>query len=436
MPAPQPLSESDVKVVPALFTSPQDIGESRPDDTSIQRDTSGVHEDLLPRAATSEDAPAHSTQADPASVHDDLLPRASINKVHATTRKSRALVRKGQRVLRLGNGALKPMGPRDKAAFKYFDAPANLADGRPSFSPDGPFRSPPALGQPSFKPLPVLKRRASPGTSQVKHPNQAWGLNVVQASREAPASETPPDVEPARSVGPVHVVLRKVSKPVFEKPVKPAPRLTHVKSSGEAHMVDVGGKTSTTRVAIAIATVTFSNLEPFRLISENNNKKGDVLGVSRIAGVMAAKRTSDLIPLCHPIALSKVDVDVELVPPSRTGASAKHGKVTIRAQVECVGPTGVEMEALSAVSGAALTVFDMNKAVDRSITIRNASVVYKCGGNSGLHVSANWAIHKGMDFFMERGLEVPAETVQHMGRKGKQRYQDGIWVATKEDQAS
>lgn len=190
----------------------------------------------------------------------------------------------------------------------------------------------------------------------------------------------------------------------------PDPRLTHVTSSGEAHMVNVGAKAATKRVAIAFGRVQFSNPEPFRLISENNNKKGDVLGVSRIAGIMAAKRTADLIPLCHPLAISKVEMAVTLEAPGVQGhiwRENKFGIVTVQAQVECTGPTGVEMEALTAVSGAALTVYDMCKAVDREMSIADVQVVYKSGGKSGMHYTPVWCAHVGKQFFVECGLEIP-----------------------------
>lgn len=198
-----------------------------------------------------------------------------------------------------------------------------------------------------------------------------------------------------------------------DTPERGEPKLTHVTSSGEAHMVDVGAKPSSRRVAVAFACVTFSNPEPFRLIFENNNKKGDVLGVARVAGIMAAKRTSDLIPLCHPIAISKVEVDTKLEPPGAVVIFAGpniNGTVTVRALVECTGPTGVEMEALTAVTGAALTVYDMCKAVDRDMKIRHASVVYKSGGRSGLHVHSAWAGETGRDFFEAHKLELPEGT--------------------------
>jgi molybdenum cofactor biosynthesis protein MoaC len=189
-------------------------------------------------------------------------------------------------------------------------------------------------------------------------------------------------------------------------------RLTHVKSTGEAHMVDVGAKPSTRRAAVAHAIVSFSNAQPFQLILENNNKKGDVLGVARIAGIMAAKRTPDLIPLCHPLAISKVELDANINPPtpSRGGGARQispFGGVELQALVETVGPTGVEMEALTAVVAAALTVVDMCKAVDREMVLGEARVVYKMGGNSGVHLHQGWARKRGLAWLAEKGLEFP-----------------------------
>ncbi|KAK5128893.1 hypothetical protein LTR85_000226 [Meristemomyces frigidus] len=186
-------------------------------------------------------------------------------------------------------------------------------------------------------------------------------------------------------------------------------RLTHVTSSGEAHMVDVGAKAASRRIAIATAYVAFHNPDPFRLIFENNNKKGDVLGVARIAGIMAAKRTSDMIPLCHPLAISKVEVDVKLEAPGTSSSvpRSRNGVVGVMAQVQCVGPTGVEMEALTAATGAALTVYDMCKAVDRKMHIGHVVLRYKSGGKSGLYCERVWAMNLGRAWFAERGLEVP-----------------------------
>lgn len=190
-------------------------------------------------------------------------------------------------------------------------------------------------------------------------------------------------------------------------------KLSHVKSTGEAHMVDIGGKQATKRVAISSAYVRFSNPEPYRLIVDNENKKGDVLGTARIAGIMAAKRTSDIVPLCHPIQISRVDVVVSLRGPSRTNSNfpftspPENGGVSITARVDTEGSTGVEMEALTAVSGAALTVYDMCKAVDKSAQIGGIRLIYKSGGKSGLYCSKRWAKLRNATWFSNEGLEVP-----------------------------
>lgn len=190
------------------------------------------------------------------------------------------------------------------------------------------------------------------------------------------------------------------------------PRLTHVSSTGKARMVDVGQKPSTHRIAIAVSCVSFKNHEALRLIMENTNKKGDVLGVARIAGIMAAKRCSDIIPLCHPLAISKVTVDLQPLPsgtlhmnPTRN----EYGAVAVEARVECHGPTGVEMEALTAATGAALTVYDMCKAVDRKMVITGTRVVFKDGGKSGRYVHKGWVREKrklgDVDILKDLGLD-------------------------------
>ncbi|KAI1426010.1 molybdenum cofactor biosynthesis protein 1 B [Xylaria sp. FL1777] len=155
-------------------------------------------------------------------------------------------------------------------------------------------------------------------------------------------------------------------------------KLTHVSESGAAHMVSISDKTPTRRLAKAICSVRFTDTTACRLIQENQIQKGDVLGVARVAGIMAAKRTSDLIPLCHPIALSKVTVNLEVVQ-----GLGDAGRVDIEAIVACEGKTGVEMEALTAASTAALTIYDMCKAVDKRMTIEGLKVVLKEGGKSG-----------------------------------------------------
>ncbi|KAK4179686.1 hypothetical protein QBC36DRAFT_231529 [Triangularia setosa] len=164
------------------------------------------------------------------------------------------------------------------------------------------------------------------------------------------------------------------------------PKLTHVTSSGAAHMVSISDKTPTKRVATAKCTVYFSDPAVLKLITENQMKKGDVLGVARIAGIMAAKRTPDLIPLCHPIALTHAEVELAPVEANfkdGTNGKNKGGAIEIAATVSCDGKTGVEMEALTAASAAALTVYDMCKAVDKAMVIEGLRVVLKDGGKSG-----------------------------------------------------
>jgi len=153
-------------------------------------------------------------------------------------------------------------------------------------------------------------------------------------------------------------------------------------------MVSISEKQVTSRVATAACSVRFSNGKALRLIRENQMKKGDVLGVARVAGIMAAKRTPDLIPLCHPIAVSHVTVDLEATGEDGDGDGAGEARagtpgIEIRATVTCDGKTGVEMEAMTAASTAALTVYDMCKAVDKGMRIEGLRVVLKDGGKSG-----------------------------------------------------
>ena len=147
---------------------------------------------------------------------------------------------------------------------------------------------------------------------------------------------------------------------------------THLDETGAAHMVDVGDKAATRRRAVARSVV---KMEPSTAaaIADGDVKKGDVLAVARIAGIQAAKRTADIIPLCHPLLLSKVSVDL----------SVGESSVTIEAAVETTGPTGVEMEALHACTAAALTIYDMCKALDRAMVITDVMLMEKSGGRSG-----------------------------------------------------
>ncbi|NBB82660.1 MAG: cyclic pyranopterin monophosphate synthase MoaC [Alphaproteobacteria bacterium] len=151
---------------------------------------------------------------------------------------------------------------------------------------------------------------------------------------------------------------------------------THFDAEGKARMVDVSAKDVTEREATAAGTIEMTP-ETLRLIVEGRHKKGDVLAVARLAGIMAAKKTGDLIPLCHPLMLSSVAVDLT--------ADAGRSAVDITATVKLAGRTGVEMEALTAVSVAALTVYDMCKAVDRGMRIGDIRLVRKAGGKSGVY---------------------------------------------------
>ncbi|RDJ24200.1 cyclic pyranopterin monophosphate synthase MoaC [Bosea caraganae] len=153
-------------------------------------------------------------------------------------------------------------------------------------------------------------------------------------------------------------------------------RLSHLDAQGQAHMVDVGDKDETSRIAIAEGLV-LMQAATLAIVRDGEAKKGDVLGTARLAGIMAAKRTHELIPLCHPLLISKVAVDLAI-------DEALPG-VRVRAEVRMRGQTGVEMEALTAVSVACLTVYDMVKAVDRAMRIEGIRLVHKSGGKSGAY---------------------------------------------------
>jgi cyclic pyranopterin phosphate synthase len=150
--------------------------------------------------------------------------------------------------------------------------------------------------------------------------------------------------------------------------------LTHFDATGQAHMVDVGAKAETHRIALASGSIRMKP-ETLAIILGGTAKKGDVLGIARIAAIMASKRTSDLIPLCHPLALTRVAVDFE--------TDVDNSSVHCKAQVETYGKTGVEMEALTAVQVGLLTIYDMCKAVDRHMQMDGIRVVSKAGGKSG-----------------------------------------------------
>ena len=161
-----------------------------------------------------------------------------------------------------------------------------------------------------------------------------------------------------------------------------APSFSHFDAHGQAHMVDVGSKPNTHRVAIAMGRIEMQP-QTLALVASGTAKKGDVLVVARLAAIMAAKKTSDLIPLCHHISLTRVTVDFELEPQSNS--------ILCRAETECNGQTGVEMEALTAVSAGLLTNYDMCKAADRSMNIVKIRLVEKHGGQSGSFVNSKAA---------------------------------------------
>ncbi len=158
----------------------------------------------------------------------------------------------------------------------------------------------------------------------------------------------------------------------------PTSHLTHFDAQGQAHMVDVGDKAHTQRIAVAEGRITMQP-DTLTLIQSGTAKKGDVLGIARIAGIQASKKTSDLIPLCHPIALTRVTVDFDIEPDSHS--------VRCTTRAECTGQTGVEMEALTACSVALLTIYDMCKAVDRGMVMEGVRLMEKRGGKSGVFVA-------------------------------------------------
>ncbi|MBK1673735.1 cyclic pyranopterin monophosphate synthase MoaC [Ectothiorhodospira shaposhnikovii] len=151
-------------------------------------------------------------------------------------------------------------------------------------------------------------------------------------------------------------------------------RLTHFNPAGHAHMVDVGGKDSTHRVAVAEGCIVMAP-DTLALVRAGGHHKGDVLGIARVAGIMAGKKTAELIPLCHPLALTRLEVELD----TRDQPPSVHCRVT----AETRGPTGVEMEALTAVQVALLTVYDMCKAVDRGMVMEGIRLLHKSGGRSG-----------------------------------------------------
>lgn len=192
-------------------------------------------------------------------------------------------------------------------------------------------------------------------------------------SRPEHKEETEPETEPAAASSP-------------SLPTASDPDLPHLTPSQTVHMTQITSKPITARTATASCLVHFSNARPYELLRKGLTKKGDVFSVARIAGIMAAKKTPDLIPLCHPsIGITGVEVDVKLVDPGPQEPSSRmrYGAMRVVATVSCAGRTGVEMEAMTATVGAALTVYDMLKAVDKGMVIGEVQLLEKKGGKSG-----------------------------------------------------
>lgn len=228
-------------------------------------------------------------------------------------------------------------------------------------------------------------------------------------STSSPSPSPPPDDLNAQLKAKEAQAQKQDPSPQLQPNTASLPtHLPHLTQTGTAHMVAITAKPHTSRTAIAVGTVFFSNPTPLSLITSNTLKKGDVLGVSRIAGIMAAKKCPEIVPLCHPITLTHVGVEVRTFPPAPSDTSASgssagsgddfgHGGVQIECKVSCTGATGVEMEALTAVMGAALSVVDMCKAVDKFQRIGEVRVVLKEGGKSGVWREEGWGSWQTQD---------------------------------------
>ncbi|KAL4989194.1 MoaC family-domain-containing protein [Aspergillus falconensis] len=168
-------------------------------------------------------------------------------------------------------------------------------------------------------------------------------------------------------------------------PTSDDPDLPHLNRSQNVHMTLIDEKPVSKRLATATCLINFSNRRPWELLRQGpGSRKGDVFSIARIAGITAAKKTPDIVPLCHPgLGLTGAEVDVKLLDPSADGGEMKHGAMHVTATVSCVGRTGVEMEAMTATMGAALTVYDMLKAVDKGMVIGGVKLLEKMGGKSG-----------------------------------------------------
>lgn len=259
------------------------------------------------------------------------------------------------------------------------------------------------------------KRKTNTSTASTSVKPMGGGDVVQTGSSQAQLGKSETDFldsSESTSTSPSSVEKAELSNDVA------ATTLTHLTSTGEAHMVDVGGKDFTERVAVAVGFVHFGNDQAYKAITENLNKKGDVLGVARVAGIMAAKKCSDIIPLCHPIPITKITLNVGtvsrkytwLLRPLTGRHPMKYGIAAVEARVHTRGQTGVEMEALTAVSGACLTIYDMCKAVDRDMIISSARVLYKEGGRSGTYLHAKFADHSVNDRFIKMDQDISPST--------------------------
>lgn len=226
---------------------------------------------------------------------------------------------------------------------------------------------------------------------QPSHGLSATGSSTNRPWRKIPAHLLGLGIPPASSVrfystGRSDIVRepeRKGERRSASLPTDSDADLPHLTPSQNVHMTKISQKPVTERVATATCLVEFSNQRPWELLREGRTRKGDVFSVARIAGIMAAKKTPDIIPLCHPgIGITGVEVDVKLVDPLASKQD-DHGAMEIHASVSCLGQTGVEMEAMTATMGAALTVYDMLKAVDKGMVIGGVKLLEKKGGKSG-----------------------------------------------------
>lgn len=420
----------------SLFPAPPSPGRySRPRERRAEEAALKESEERAPEAQSKDDSAPNGAFFQPVSPSDKIEWKPSGESAAPSVDSSTVLHPDGER-------------PLLRRVITKYQEPSTSVDDAPVTAPrGGRERGPAKRAQTAAKPRaqkpPQVDRKVPkpPATAvdksapsdkaaaEIGPDPKAWGLS--QEDQDTIASIAEPSVPlTARA----QHVEAKSTKDASAAPVKSpkadkdGKRLTHVKSSGEAHMVDVGDKPSTKRTAIAVAHIGLTQ-DVYDQIIENNNRKGDVLGIARIAGIMAAKRTSDIIPLCHPLAISKAEVDVYLVPSTNPNPDRRHywyqsrpaGQlVAIQARVECVGPTGVEMEALTAVQGAALTIIDMCKAVSKSLTIDGAKVVYKAGGRSGAYCDPQWKHHIGLQKVTENEeLKEGADILLRIPQKGR-----------------